>query len=194
MTTDAVDALADWCPWMSLGDALAEAPRLPGVYLAREGEVGSIVYVGMAGERNGGNRPQGLRGRLSATSPARAWHPAWARPSLTAPWLTPNGCGHVWSTSKADSSCGRSNGDGPPSSEQTCTFAGPLPMTGHQRRSSSGNASMLSRATCSGIGSDSGRRGSELGLDAEAFDPILVDGVDEGARVGTCPGDGVEVA
>lgn len=60
-----LEGLADWSPWMPLSEALATAPRVPGVYLAREGEAGPIVYVGMAGERAGGKRPQGLRGRLS---------------------------------------------------------------------------------------------------------------------------------
>lgn len=48
-----------------MAEALSSAPRLPGVYLAREGVVGPVVYVGMAGERAGGKRPEGLRGRLS---------------------------------------------------------------------------------------------------------------------------------
>lgn len=60
-----LDSLADWSPWMPLSDALTVAPRVPGVYLAREGEAGPVVYVGMAGERAGGKRPQGLRGRLA---------------------------------------------------------------------------------------------------------------------------------
>jgi hypothetical protein len=44
--------------------AAATAPRSPGVYLARQGEAGDLVYVGMAGER----REQGLRGRLDRVS------------------------------------------------------------------------------------------------------------------------------
>lgn len=66
MTPDSwLDSLAHWSPWMPLSDALSEAPRVPGVYLAREGKAGPVVYVGMAGERAGGKRPQGLRGRLA---------------------------------------------------------------------------------------------------------------------------------
>lgn len=43
------------------------APLVPGVYMAREGTAGPIVYVGMAGERagrTGTGTPKGLRGRL----------------------------------------------------------------------------------------------------------------------------------
>jgi hypothetical protein len=62
----ALDSLADWSPWTPFGTALDMAPRLPGVYLAREATTKALVYVGMAGERRGSkDRPQGLRGRLS---------------------------------------------------------------------------------------------------------------------------------
>lgn len=60
-----VEEMAAWSPWVPFEDALATAPLVPGVYMAREGANGSIVYVGMAGERAGGGRPKGLRGRLS---------------------------------------------------------------------------------------------------------------------------------
>lgn len=52
--------LAEWSAWLPVAEAYAVAPRLPGVYLAREGVDGPIVYVGMAGDRRG----EGLRGRL----------------------------------------------------------------------------------------------------------------------------------
>jgi len=56
-----LNRLCKWSPWMSFGEeALACAPRDPGVYMAREGRGGPIVYVGHAGERRG----QGIRGRL----------------------------------------------------------------------------------------------------------------------------------
>jgi len=58
---NAIASLAPWSPWLPFDDAVLSAPRLPGVYLAREGERGDLVYVGMAGERRG----QGLRGRLT---------------------------------------------------------------------------------------------------------------------------------
>lgn len=53
--------MAAWSDWVPLVDAMQSAPRLPGVYLARVGLAGPIVYVGMAGERRGA----GIRGRLS---------------------------------------------------------------------------------------------------------------------------------
>lgn len=61
LANDVVAALAKWSPWLPFHDAAVSAPRLPGVYLARQGAVGGLVYVGMAGERRG----QGLRGRLT---------------------------------------------------------------------------------------------------------------------------------
>jgi len=51
---------AQWSPWIPFAEALETAPRAPGVYNAREGATGPIIYVGMAGERRG----TGLRGRL----------------------------------------------------------------------------------------------------------------------------------
>ncbi|MFY0406742.1 hypothetical protein [Solicola sp. PLA-1-18] len=62
---DDVDALAEWSSWASFLQALPEAPRSPGVYLFREPDSGVVRYVGMAGERAGSGRPQGLYGRLS---------------------------------------------------------------------------------------------------------------------------------
>ena len=55
-----LDALAVWSSWLPFAQAAPSAPTLPGVYMAREGEHGPVVYVGMAGERRG----QGVRGRL----------------------------------------------------------------------------------------------------------------------------------
>jgi hypothetical protein len=63
----ALDEMADWSEWVPFGEALASAPLVPGVYMAREGTTGPIVYVGMAGERagrTGTGTPKGLRGRL----------------------------------------------------------------------------------------------------------------------------------
>lgn len=55
-----VDRLAAWSNWEPFIDAAPRAPVTPGVYQMR-GRDGTIVYVGMAGERKG----QGIRGRLS---------------------------------------------------------------------------------------------------------------------------------
>lgn len=56
----AVDGLAEWSEWKPFAVAAPRAPAVPGVYQMRLRD-GSIVYVGMAGERKG----QGIRGRLS---------------------------------------------------------------------------------------------------------------------------------
>src|SRR3954468_13963412 len=60
-----VQAKADWSRWRPFPDAITDAPRLPGVYLLREPTAHLIRYVGMAGERVGSGRAQGLRGRLA---------------------------------------------------------------------------------------------------------------------------------
>ncbi|KJK51716.1 hypothetical protein UK23_06065 [Lentzea aerocolonigenes] len=63
-----MNSLAEWSNWEPLANAIVLAPRLPGVYMARQGLTGPVIYVGMAGERAGrdGRRaPQGLRGRLA---------------------------------------------------------------------------------------------------------------------------------
>lgn len=60
-----VQSKANWAPWRPFQAAIADAPRLPGVYLLREPATQLIRYVGMAGERVGGGRAQGLRGRLT---------------------------------------------------------------------------------------------------------------------------------
>lgn len=57
--------LAGWSPWAPFADPHTTPPTLPGVYLFRLPRNGDIVYVGMAGERAGSGRPQGLRGRLA---------------------------------------------------------------------------------------------------------------------------------
>ena len=59
-----VEHLAEWSEWVPM--PTASAPRLPGVYLLREPDTHLIRHVGLAGERAGGGRPQGLAGRLSA--------------------------------------------------------------------------------------------------------------------------------
>ncbi len=53
---------ADWSPWTPLTEAAQAAPQTPGVYLARGGLDGLLLYVGHAGER-AASQP-GLRGRL----------------------------------------------------------------------------------------------------------------------------------
>lgn len=58
---DPIEGLADRSDWLPFAEAVTAAPRLPGVYMARQGADGRLVYVGLAGERRG----QGIRGRLT---------------------------------------------------------------------------------------------------------------------------------
>ena len=60
--------LANWSVWMPFAQAVVEAPRTPGVYLARQGNDGALVYVGKSGERRG----MGIRGRLIIYSQGQA--------------------------------------------------------------------------------------------------------------------------
>lgn len=59
--------LAVWSDWIPFAEVLRSVPRSPGVYQAREGKSGPLVYVGMAGERHG----HGLWGRFSAYASGR---------------------------------------------------------------------------------------------------------------------------
>ncbi|MEU8112741.1 hypothetical protein [Micromonospora sp. NPDC048947] len=56
-----IAALAAWSPWTPFELAIQQAPRLPGVYLARQTATGPLAYVEMAGERRG----KGIQGRLT---------------------------------------------------------------------------------------------------------------------------------
>ena len=47
----------EWSDWIPFAEGLAIAPRVPGVYMAREGATDAVVYIGMAGERSGGGKP-----------------------------------------------------------------------------------------------------------------------------------------
>jgi len=64
----AVERLGPWSAWTPIEKSRETAPRKPGVYMARTGRHGPVIYVGMAGERSGrGTKtPQGINGRLSA--------------------------------------------------------------------------------------------------------------------------------
>ncbi|ROR35817.1 hypothetical protein [Kitasatospora cineracea] len=59
--------MAQWSAWVGLEEARSVVPRLPGVYMARSGLEGCVVYVGCAKERAGnGSRPaNGMRGRIA---------------------------------------------------------------------------------------------------------------------------------
>jgi len=62
----------EWSDWIPFAEAIAAAPKVPGVYMAREGEHGQIIYIGMAGERRGGGSPKGIRGRLTTYASGKA--------------------------------------------------------------------------------------------------------------------------
>jgi hypothetical protein len=66
--TQVIGELAAWSSWLPFADACCLAPRVPGVYLAREGEQGPPIYVGMAGERHG----RGVQGRLAVYASGKA--------------------------------------------------------------------------------------------------------------------------
>jgi hypothetical protein len=65
---EVIGELAVWSPWLPFADACHLSPRVPGVYLAREGEQGPSIYVGMAGERHG----RGQQGRLAVYASGKA--------------------------------------------------------------------------------------------------------------------------
>lgn len=69
LTISRLDGLTAWSAWLPFADAVAQAPTDPGVYVAREGAAGPIVYVGKAGPRNG----KGLRGRLRVYASGKAF-------------------------------------------------------------------------------------------------------------------------
>lgn len=66
----AVLALADWTPWLPWPIAVTAAPPVPGVYLAREGRDGPLVYAGKAGERE--KSQPGLAGRIGVYASGKA--------------------------------------------------------------------------------------------------------------------------
>jgi hypothetical protein len=59
----AADAMAPWSEWVPF-EQWPSANRLPGVYMARLGPDGAVIYVGSAGPRAGSGTPKGIQGRL----------------------------------------------------------------------------------------------------------------------------------
>jgi hypothetical protein len=57
-----LEALAQWSHWLPLADAAASPSRSSGVYVARLGADGQLIYVGMAGMGRQGPS-EGLRQR-----------------------------------------------------------------------------------------------------------------------------------
>ena len=72
VAVDSIQHLAMWSAWLPFGEAVAVAPREPGVYLAHLD--GNVVYVGKAGRRDRGGKtaPQGIRGRLARYASGKA--------------------------------------------------------------------------------------------------------------------------
>jgi hypothetical protein len=62
-----VDASANWSDWASFAAVGARAPTTSGVYLFRTSPEHRVIYVGIAGPRdgNGTKDPSGLRGRFA---------------------------------------------------------------------------------------------------------------------------------
>ena len=71
--SDPTLALAAWSDWAPFDEAVSDAPRQPGVYMARIGDDGPIVYVGCAGPRAGSGAPKGLWGRLRVYASGKAF-------------------------------------------------------------------------------------------------------------------------
>jgi hypothetical protein len=86
----AVNALADWSPWVPFAGDLADVPRLPGVYMFRQPGTPGVVYVGMAGERAGSGVPQGLRGRLTVYKRGRGAVSGFGEAALDRALADPN--------------------------------------------------------------------------------------------------------
>jgi len=84
-----------WSGWVPFAEAIIAAPRLPGVYRAREGSVGEVIYIGMAGERTGGGKPQGIRGRLRVYASGKGWRPGSVKRCSTGRSPIRSGCGPV---------------------------------------------------------------------------------------------------
>ncbi|WP_030274514.1 hypothetical protein [Streptomyces sp. NRRL B-24484] len=59
---EVVAALASWSPWVPVEQARLQAPRQPGVYMARSAVTRVVVYVGSAGPR--ASDRSGIRGRI----------------------------------------------------------------------------------------------------------------------------------
>jgi hypothetical protein len=87
----AADSMAVWSPWVPFSQ-VASADPLPGVYMARLGSDGLVIYVGMAGPRAGGGIP-GLRGRLTRYASGRAMLSGLGEAAADRALATPSGFG-----------------------------------------------------------------------------------------------------
>lgn len=79
-----MDGLA-WTDWLPLPHAANAASRRPGVYQARLGDDGPVVYIGMAALRSG----RGVAGRLAKYAGGTAPHSGLGRYALTVAMADP---------------------------------------------------------------------------------------------------------
>ena len=103
------DAMAPWSDWVPF-DQVGTAERLPGVYMARLGPDGLVVYVGCAGPRAGGRTPQGLHGRLGVYASGKGIVSGLGEAAADGRWPTPPGCRSDSPRSTLASPCGPSSG------------------------------------------------------------------------------------
>lgn len=128
----AVDALGRWSRWIPIEKARELAPRQPGVYLARTGRHGPVIYVGMAGERSGRGttKPQGINGRLSAYLTGQGLGGGLLGRSFDRALRDP-----VWLRERvADLEGGKTDEREGLGESCACTSRTPLPLAGVQRR------------------------------------------------------------
>lgn len=82
------DTLATWSALARFEDCFETIPTTPGVYMAREGARGPVVYVGMAGERRGraGSHGSHAGGRQPSTRSSVASVRRSSRRSIENSW------------------------------------------------------------------------------------------------------------
>jgi len=115
--------------WRPFPAAITDAPQLPGVYLLRGPTTKLIRYVGMAGERIGGGRAQGLRGRLTVYRSGKGAVSGFGEAALDRALADPKWVSSNLSTSAPLGRSARSSG--PPLQSSP----GARDQLGHHRRS-----------------------------------------------------------
>jgi hypothetical protein len=155
---DHSDSLADWSLWFPFVEAVAVAPRLPGVYMAKDSA--QVVYVGMAAERRG----QGIRGRLTVYREVARQSLDWARPRWTVLCATLTGFAHVSKRLRRALTGALVTGPRRLWSAPNSSCAGPPPPLAMPRASLSAQSSMRSRTSICGTALDSAGRLSDVRL------------------------------
>lgn len=143
-----LEGLASWSTWVPFADAVAAAPFVPGVYMARVGEGGPVIYVGMAGERRG----KGLRDRFRVYASGKALtsglgEAVFDRAIQDAVWLRER-----LAEAEREEPDERRTGDDCRSSEPTSEFDGPRSKRERKRWRWNEHASRCSPRTAYGIG------------------------------------------